>query len=172
MENNINANKDILIYAFRYSLGRMSFAPLTVSEAIKDNIEKIPQEDLKLLIQEIDECQNYGMDFDKEHWINFSKYLKTKVNRISNKEDVPKNNIVVNRDILIYAFRYSLNETGSELSPIVGNIIESNIEKISDHDIQLFIREIKEYQSYGEKYHREYFSELIYYLEKAIKNRD
>ena len=55
MEYIINHNKELLIYAFRYSLGRMSFAPITTTESIKNNIEKFSKEDLKLLIKEIDE---------------------------------------------------------------------------------------------------------------------
>ena len=42
------------------------------------------------------------------------------------------------------------------------------IKKISKHDIQLFIREIKECQSCGEKYNKEYFSTLIKFLENTL----
>ena len=170
MEYIINHNKELLIYAFRYSLGRMSFAPITTTESIKNNIEKFSKEDLKLLIKEIDECQNYGMDFDKTHWINFSNYLKEKLKNDINT-NISTNDFNVERDILIYAFRYSLFGSDLEFS-IVANVIEDNIDKISEHDIQLFIKEIKECQSYGEKYNKEYFLVLIKTLEDFINKKD
>lgn len=72
--------RDILIYAFRYSLGRMTFAPITVIDNIKANIDKISTGDIELYIKEIKECSNYGMDCDKTVWNNFLKYLKTELN--------------------------------------------------------------------------------------------
>ena len=166
MEYIINYNKELLIYAFRYSLGRMSFASITTTESIKSHIEKFTKEDLKLFIKEINECQNYGMDFDKAHWMNLSNYLKDK---LEDEVDVniPNNNFNINRDVLIYAFRYGLFGSDLEFTS-VANVIESNIEKISKHDIQLFIREIKECQSCGEKYNKEYFSTLIKSLENTL----
>lgn len=168
MEYITNCNKELLIYAFRYSLRRMSFASITTTESIKSNIEKFSKEDLKLFIKEIDECQNHGMDFDKIHWTNFANYLKDKLkDEASNNADISNNNFDIERDILIYAFRYSLFGSDLEFSA-VANVIEDNIDKISDHDVQLFIREIKECQSYGEKYNKEYFSTLIKSLENVL----
>lgn len=69
-------DRDILFFAFRYSLGRMTYAPYTVVSAIKDNINNICSGDIERYIKEIRECENYGMDFDKEHWLNFAKYLE------------------------------------------------------------------------------------------------
>lgn len=75
-KNGFMVNRDILIYALRYSLGRMSYAPSVVSDAIKDNIENISSGDIKLYIREICDCEDYGMEFDKEHWLKFAKYLE------------------------------------------------------------------------------------------------
>lgn len=76
MDNNIMVDRDIMIYAFRYALGRQSFAPVTVVENIKHNIDKISDNDLKLYIKEIKEFENYGMEFDKAHWLSFVSYLE------------------------------------------------------------------------------------------------
>lgn len=78
MENNnfFKVERDILIFAFRYALGRMSCAPYTVVNAIKSNIKNISDNDIRLYIKEIQECENYGMDFDKEYWLNLKKYLE------------------------------------------------------------------------------------------------
>lgn len=82
-DNNLTVERDVLLFAFRYSLGRMSYAPGKVTDAIKDNIENISTVDIKQYIKEIYECENYGMDFDKKHWLNFAKYLE---NELGNRE--------------------------------------------------------------------------------------
>ena len=79
MDKNIMIDRDIMIYAFRYALGRQSFAPVTVVENIKHNIDKISDNDLKLYIKEIKEFENYGMEFDKSHWLNFISYLENEL---------------------------------------------------------------------------------------------
>lgn len=76
MESKLNVERAILLFAFRYSLGRMSYAPYSVTEAIKGNIEKISDSDIKQYIKEIYEQEVYGMDFDKEHWLKFAQYLE------------------------------------------------------------------------------------------------
>lgn len=78
-ENIMKVDRNILIYAFRYSLGRMSSAPYFVVENIKQNINLISKDDLELFIREIKECENYGMDFDKEFWLNFVDYLEAEL---------------------------------------------------------------------------------------------
>lgn len=72
----LTVDRDILFFAFRYSLGRMTYAPYTVVSAIKENINNICSGDIKMYIKEIRECEHYGMDFDKEHWLNFANYLE------------------------------------------------------------------------------------------------
>lgn len=59
----------------------MSYAPSEVTDVIKSNIENISNEDLKLYIKEIDEYKNYGMEMDKQHWINFKNYLTDILNK-------------------------------------------------------------------------------------------
>lgn len=79
MENNINVNKDILFYAFRYSLPRGTFAPTQVIDAIKNNIVVISDRDLEQYIEEInDHKQRYGfgMECDERDWVSFAEYLK------------------------------------------------------------------------------------------------
>lgn len=166
----IITDRRILFYAFKYSLGRMSFAPVTTVNCIKHNISKFSKEDLDLFIKEIEECKNYGMDFDKAHWLNFLNYLK----KIKNKNTIQfgkTNDIIkIERDILIYAFRYSL--FGSDLEFLkVAKAIENNIDNISEHDIKLFIREIEYVQNYGIEYDKEYFPRLIRKLEKSLEIR-
>lgn len=81
--NNLTANREIFIFAFRYALGRMSHSSYIVTEAIKDNIEKISDNDIKLYIREIKEYEERDLfkdELDKSYWIGFSKYLENKLN--------------------------------------------------------------------------------------------
>lgn len=84
-KNIVCVNRDIIIYAFRYALGRQSYAPSIVIETIKDNIENLDKSDISLFIKEINESNNWGMKIDKEHWYNFRKYLIQELEKRSKK---------------------------------------------------------------------------------------
>ena len=86
MENNYKCDveKDILWYAFRYALGRMTFAPITVIDNIKRNAHCFEKGDYKRFIKEIknmDEMSDkaLGHQCDKETWYNFVKYCEEKL---------------------------------------------------------------------------------------------
>ena len=68
-----------LFFAFRYALGRKSAAPSIVMTAIIRNIEKLDDIELKRYIKEIETCENYGMDSDKENWLNLKKDLEAEL---------------------------------------------------------------------------------------------
>ena len=77
--NTMQVSKDILFYAFRYSLGRQTFAPTQVMEAIRNNISRISDHDIEQYIEEIEDQKRfgYGMECDKNEWLNFKQYLMT-----------------------------------------------------------------------------------------------
>lgn len=77
LDKPFQVERDILIFAMRYALGRMTFAPLTVIDNIKHNIDLFMPNDLKILIKDIDEQASlgYGMDCDEKVWLGFKKYL-------------------------------------------------------------------------------------------------
>ena len=62
--------------AFRYALGRATYAPTIVTEEIKVHIDEFPKHSLKLFIKEIDQASSLGWDCDKETWINFRNFLE------------------------------------------------------------------------------------------------
>ena len=68
--------RDILIFAFRYSLGRLSYASYSVIRTIKDNIDNISTQDIKQYIKEIHEHKESNIYFDEEVWFKFAKYLE------------------------------------------------------------------------------------------------
>lgn len=68
-----------LFFAFKYALGRKSAAPSIVMTAIIKNMEKLNDVELKRYIKEIEECKDYGLDTDKENWLNLKKDLETEL---------------------------------------------------------------------------------------------
>ena len=65
-------DREILIYAFRYALGRMTYSTLTVSNEIINNWDEISLGDQQLFQKEIKEAieeNRAGMDCDVASWM-------------------------------------------------------------------------------------------------------
>lgn len=77
---NLNlGNQDLqllFIAAFRYALGRRSYITSAISDIIRDNIDVLTENTVKLMIREIRECKNLGMDCDKEVWQYLAEFLE------------------------------------------------------------------------------------------------
>lgn len=72
-------NEDILFYAFRYALGRMTYAVHDVASEIIRNEASISPRTRALMIQEIGEAiekGNAGMDMDVREWQRVADTLK------------------------------------------------------------------------------------------------
>ena len=67
---NIQEEQLMLMFAFRYALGRQSTAPSTVVDIIERNWDIIPKQDLKQIQKEIVEYEKmFGLsDIDKPTW--------------------------------------------------------------------------------------------------------
>lgn len=75
--------------AVRYALGRGTYVPSSVIAFIKDNLDYICENDMrtiKVMIQDIAECNNYGYEDQKEEWLNLLVLLKRKVLEKENKK--------------------------------------------------------------------------------------
>lgn len=81
MDKILKVDRETLFFAFRYALGRMSYAPITVIDNIKANIDNISTGDIKAYIKEINECQNFGMEMDKIEWLKFKDYLEEELRK-------------------------------------------------------------------------------------------
>lgn len=67
---------DILFYAFRYALGRMTFAPSDVVKHLEAEWPRIDQNHRRLIqkeIQEMDDRGGLGMDCDVAQWQKIMK---------------------------------------------------------------------------------------------------
>lgn len=84
-DKTFNVDRNILFFAFRYALGRMSYAPSTVTDNIKANITNVSTTDILAYIKEIKEFTNYGMEMDKIHWLNFVDYLENELKKRNEK---------------------------------------------------------------------------------------
>ena len=68
---NLKDQREVLIYAFRYALGRMSMCVYTMVEVILDCWGDLQQFDKELIVKEIKEAEKWGeigMDMDKQQW--------------------------------------------------------------------------------------------------------
>lgn len=71
--------RELLIYAFRYALGRKTYAVSTVANIIKDSWNKLSENDKKLIRREIDEALATGAaghDMDRQQWQSIMKMEK------------------------------------------------------------------------------------------------
>ena len=87
MSKIFKVDRETLFFAFRYALGRMTYAPYTITENIKANIDNVSTGDIKLYIKEIKECSNYGMKFDEKYWLEFVAFLEEELNKRERLED-------------------------------------------------------------------------------------
>ena len=74
-KNKTLVDKAILVFALRYALGRKTSAPSIVIEAIQDNIDIFDTWEIEVIIKEIAECRDYGMECDKIQWLGFRDWL-------------------------------------------------------------------------------------------------
>ena len=79
--------RDILFFAFRYSLGGLSYASYSVIRTIKDNIDNISTQDIKQYIKEIHEHKESNIYFDEEVWMKFAEYLEDELGNRSKMEN-------------------------------------------------------------------------------------
>ena len=78
-------HRDIMFFAFRYSLGRKTFAPYIVTKYIKEHIDEFSSRDYEQMANEIDERKRMfgekGLGdpmIDEPDWIAFRDYLREK----------------------------------------------------------------------------------------------
>lgn len=78
----ISVIPDILFFAFRYALGRRTFAPSIVAMQIKQNIKEMPTDDLKNIDKEIMEAWVVGAlgdEYDVKTWVNLQDTIEAEL---------------------------------------------------------------------------------------------
>jgi hypothetical protein len=79
MDREVKVNIAILMFAFRYALGRQTYAPSMVIETIKENIDAFDKWQLELMVKEINEYRDLGMVCDIDEWLGFKGWLETRL---------------------------------------------------------------------------------------------
>ncbi len=83
MKRNVEVTTTVLFYAFRYALGRKTGAPSTMAEAIEKNLDEFAEWELKQIIKEILEFEDFykelGDACDKEVWYNLIDTINKKL---------------------------------------------------------------------------------------------
>lgn len=81
-EQTISVTHDILFFAFRYALGRRTFAPSIVARQIKQNIKEMPTNDLNTIDMEIMEAWvagGLGDECDVRTWVNLQDTIEAEL---------------------------------------------------------------------------------------------
>jgi hypothetical protein len=76
-------SEDVLFWAFRYTLGRMTYSVQDVTTAITMNIGNLTTKTARQMLKEIDEkyaVNALGMEMDKAEWLKVRDLLNKKVN--------------------------------------------------------------------------------------------
>jgi len=71
MDINENEQREMIIYAFRYALGRMTYSVSTMVRIIDNNWDNLSKSDRELIQREIQDAivgKWIGMKCDKELW--------------------------------------------------------------------------------------------------------
>lgn len=74
-DNELNINT-VYMFAFRYALGRRTFAPNIVIDFLSARLSKLTDYTIKQIITEIDDCGDYGDECDCARWIDFRSSLE------------------------------------------------------------------------------------------------
>lgn len=97
MVNNLTVSSDILIYAFRYAIGRQTYAPLIIQETIQANLDNLETWILSKMIDEINYAEKlgevnidsdiniFGDETNRKIWENIRSDLEDEIKRRSKK---------------------------------------------------------------------------------------
>lgn len=83
-EPTVSVTPDILFFAFRYALGRRTFAPSIVAKEIKHNIKILPTSDLNNIATEIMEAWvvgGLGDECDIRTWTDLHDVIEAELER-------------------------------------------------------------------------------------------
>ena len=90
MQRTVETTTTVLFYAFRYALGRKTGAPSTISEAITRNIDAFAEWELKQIVKEILEFEDFykelGDECDKVVWYDLIDTINDKLKKNDTKQ--------------------------------------------------------------------------------------
>ena len=66
----------VWICAVRYALGRRTYVTSCVSNFMIESIPEMSEKTKSIMIRDIEECNDLGMDCDRKNWNNLLKKLK------------------------------------------------------------------------------------------------
>lgn len=78
-----NILEPLFSHSCRYCLGRMTYAPYEFSLAFNACFDELSDTCLKWILDDINRCTNFGMDIDKEIWMEIKQRIEERL-EISN----------------------------------------------------------------------------------------
>jgi hypothetical protein len=73
------------IYALRYCVGRMTYMPSTIIDAIKENWELLHPDDRQQIQNDVQTAiatRHLGMAWDRETWLSFDEWIAENINKV------------------------------------------------------------------------------------------
>jgi len=79
----------VLNCAIRYCLGRRTYMPELATRFIMDHCENIlTKKTLSVMIDDIEQCGDFGDKCDEETWMNFLFWVKNEYAKVKDKEEI------------------------------------------------------------------------------------
>ena len=72
----MNVSDDIVVYAFRYCLGRRTYAVSDFVHEMIPKLHEISKSNRSIMLRDLDECKDFGMPMDKAEWLRFKVALE------------------------------------------------------------------------------------------------
>lgn len=77
---NVTDTQLLYIAAFRYALGRQTYMVPAIAGAIRESRDLLTDETARLMVREIEECKDLGMECDAEVWRGLAEFLSEGLN--------------------------------------------------------------------------------------------
>lgn len=71
-------------HSLRYCMGRMTYAPFEFQCIFDKYFDFLTERTLRILLEDINKCKNYGMDFDEDMWMKVKERIEKKLVGVTN----------------------------------------------------------------------------------------
>lgn len=73
--------ESLVVCAIRYCLGRMSYMPSVIIEAVLPFLPHLSKNTLRVIRRDINDAPSYGMSIDKTAWMVFLEHIEAEITR-------------------------------------------------------------------------------------------
>lgn len=66
-------------HSLRYCMGRMTYAPYEFQCIFDKHFDDLTDRTLQILLEDINKCHNFGMDFDEAMWMKVKERIEKRL---------------------------------------------------------------------------------------------